>query len=147
MTPEDLKTGRLGDGSDEVIGALIEVHRELGPGLMEGIYEACVCHELESRGTPFEREVPVEVTYKGLRVGPALRADIIVRESLLIELEAVDVLMGVHFAQVLTYMKLTGLKSALLVNFNVSSLKQGLRRLGRQPPIFPSSDLPVKPNH
>jgi GxxExxY protein len=112
-----------------VIAACIEVHRHLGPGLLESAYERCVCHELTLRGIRFERQRSIPLTYKGLQLDCGYRADVIIEESLLLEIKAVDHLLPVHQAQVITHLKLTGLTTGLLVNFHVSVLKDGVRRL------------------
>ena len=144
MEQEDRKTGRFEDGSEAVIGACIEVHRHLGPGLLESAYELCLAHELSLRGLRFQRQRPVPVNYKGLHLDCGYRADLVVADTFLIELKAVERLTPVHEAQALTYLKLTGLPVSLLVNFNVITLKQGLRRLTRRShPPFLSSCLPV----
>jgi GxxExxY protein len=129
MTRDDAKSVDFLDGSDTVIGACIEVHRHLGPGLLESTYEHCLCHELALRGIPFRRQVPVPLSYKGLSLDCAYRLDLLVEPQLLVELKAVERLLPIHEAQVLTYLKLTGLKTALLVNFNMPVLRFGLRRL------------------
>jgi GxxExxY protein len=116
------KPGSFGDGSDEVIGACIEVHRHLGPGLLESAYEMCLCHELHLRGFRFERQRPLPVEYKGVRLDCGYRLDLIVDDWLLIELKTVERLLPIHEAQVITYLKLTRLDTALLVNFNVSAV-------------------------
>jgi GxxExxY protein len=131
---EDQKIRRYEDGSDTVIGALIEVHRMLGPGLLESAYEACFCRELYLLGLSFERQRPVAVAYKGLLVDCGYRIDVLVEGRIVVELKAVEHLLPVHSAQVLTYMKLSSASAGLLVNFNVTSLRQGLRRLSLPPP-------------
>ncbi len=133
---EDQKIRRFGDGSDRVIGALIEVHRTLGPGLLESAYEACFCRELHVLGIAFERQQGVDVAYKGVLVDCGYRIDVLVEGRIVVELKAVDRLLPVHSAQVLTYMKLLGAPVGLLVNFNVPSLRQGLRRLSLPSPTF-----------
>jgi len=141
---EDRKTGRFEDGSELVIGACIEVHRHLGPGLLESAYEICLAHELSLRGLPFERQRSLPINYKGVRLDCGYRLDIVVADTFLIELRAVERLTAVHEAQALTYLKLAGLRVAFLVNFNVTTLKHGLRRLTRKSnPPFLSSCLPV----
>jgi GxxExxY protein len=146
MEQEDRKTGRFEDGSEEVIGACIEVHRHLGPGLLESAYETCLAQELALRGLRFDRQRALPVDYKGVRLDCGYRLDLVVADRLLLELKAVDRLTAVHEAQVLTYLKLARLSTGLLVNFNVTSLKHGLRRLSRKPdPPFLSSCLPVPP--
>ena len=117
-----------------MIGALIEVHRELGPGLLESAYEACFCRELYLRGLAFERQRPVGVAYKGIVVDCGYRIDVLVDGRIVVELKTLDCLLPVHSAQVLTYMKLSEAPIGLLVNFNVASLRQGLRRLSLPPP-------------
>ena len=132
MQQEDRKTGRFEDGSEDIIAACIEVHRHLGPGLLESAYERCLACELSLRGFAFERQRPVPVSYKGVVLDCGFRADLIVADTFLIELKAVERLTPVHLAQALTYLKLTGLPVALLVNFNAPTLKDGLRRLARK---------------
>jgi GxxExxY protein len=132
------------DCSSEVIAACIAVHRELGPGLLEGIYEECLCRELAERGLRFERQKPVTVSYKGMPVEQAYRIDLIVEGSLLVEIKAVEGLLPIHAAQVVTYLRVTGLEHGLLVNFNAMTIRDGLRRLSRTPKTFRSSNLPVK---
>jgi GxxExxY protein len=145
MAQEEQKNGRFADGTDEVIGALIEVHRHLGPGLMESAYEACVCAELSERGLKFERQRPLAVNYKGLRLDCAYRLDLVVQESILLELKAVDRLLPIHEAQVIRYLRLSQLPVGLLVNFNATVLRNALRRLTpNHPKTFRSSGLPVQ---
>ncbi len=136
MEQQDQKIRRYGDGSDRVIGALIEVHRTLGPGLLESAYEACFCQELHLLGMDFERQRPIDVAYKGVVVDCGYRIDVLVQGRIVVELKAVDRLLPVHSAQVLTYMKLLGATAGLLVNFNVPSLRQGLRLLSLPTPTF-----------
>ncbi|HEX5214938.1 MAG TPA: GxxExxY protein [Vicinamibacterales bacterium] len=111
----------------QVIGACIHVHRRLGPGLFESVYEACVTRELMKRGLPFERQVEIPILYDGERVGPAFRADVVVGGTLLVELKSVERLHPLHHAQVLTYLRLSGLPQALLINFNVPVLRHGIK--------------------
>jgi GxxExxY protein len=115
--------------SAEVIGACIEVHRRLGPGLLESVYEHCLCRELEYRGIPFQRQVPLPIEYRELVLECGYRMDVLVGDHILVELKAVEELVPVHAAQVLTYLKLSHRQVGLLVNFNVTALKNGLRRL------------------
>ena len=114
--------------TEAVIGACIEVHRELGPGLLESMYENAVCRELELRGIRFARQVPVNVEYKGVAIGET-RIDLVVKERLIIELKAVEALTAVHRSQVICYLRATRLQLALLVNFNVPVLKDGIKRI------------------
>ena len=112
-----------------VIGAAIEVHRALGPGLLESAYEECLCRELSLREVPFERQKQLPVEYKGLRLNCGYRLDLLVAGSVVVEVKAIESLAGIHEAQVLTYLKLTGCKVGLLINFNSPRLKAGIRRL------------------
>ncbi len=112
----------------EIIGAAIEVHRHLGPGLLESAYQQCFAKELELRGIPYESESPLPLEYKGLRVHCGYRVDFLVANSVVIETKAVEAIAPVHEAQLLTYMRLGGWKVGLLINFNVLVLKTGIRR-------------------
>ena len=120
------------DLSERVVGAMIEVHRQLGPGLLEPTYEACLAEELRHLEIDFVRQAPISVRYRGVTVECAYRADFIVEDSLLIELKSVDTVLPIHVAQVLTYLKLTCLDVALLVNFNAPTIRSQLRRLRRR---------------
>ncbi len=111
-----------------VIGAAIEVHRQLGPGLLESAYQECLCKELSLKGIPFERERPLQLEYKGLELECGYRLDILVANSVVIEIKSVETLAPVHEAQLITYLKLGGWKVGLLINFNVAVLKDGIRR-------------------
>jgi GxxExxY protein len=115
--------------SHEVIAACIEVHRCLGAGLLESTYEQCLCRELHLRRVEFERQRRLPIFYKGIKLDGGYRLDLLIRGRLIVEIKAVDLLLPIHEAQVLTYLKLSGLPTALLVNFNVPVLTQGLRRL------------------
>jgi GxxExxY protein len=112
----------------EVIGAAIEVLKHLGPGLLESAYETCLSHELDLRSIPYERQKPLPVAYKGLLLESSYRIDLLVREMAVVEIKAVDVILPIHEAQLLTYLRLGGWKAGLLINFNVPVLKQGIRR-------------------
>jgi GxxExxY protein len=114
--------------SKKVIGCAIEVHRELGPGLLESTYEQCLAHELQTHEIDFQVQLPLPVEYKGIRLDCGYRVDILVENSLLLELKSVERLQKIHEAQLLTYMKLAGLKTGLLINFNVNLLKHGIKR-------------------
>ena len=114
---------------EKVLGCAIAVHRELGPGLLESVYEKALIVEFEMYGIAFECQAPVIVTYRGRDLGVGFRADIIVAKQLLLELKAVDQLNDVHLAQVITYLKLLGLKRGLLINFNTKFLKDGIKRV------------------
>lgn len=114
--------------TDQVIAAAIEVHRELGPGLLESAYEQCLCHELHLRGLTFRRQVELPVVYKGTRLDCGYCIDLIVDEQVIVELKAVEKLLPVHEAQLMTYLRLTKLRVGLAINFNVPVLKEGIKR-------------------
>jgi GxxExxY protein len=114
--------------TEQVIGAAIEVHRVLGPGLLESVYQRCLCHELKLRGIAHESQVKLPVMYKGLSLDCELYMDVVVAEKLVVELKAVDKLLPVHEAQLLTYLRLSGIGLGLLINFNVALLKEGIKR-------------------
>jgi GxxExxY protein len=113
----------------EIIGAAIEVHRELGPGLLESAYEECLCHELTLRRVRFQRQVPLPVVYKGVRLDCGYRIDLLVDDRIVVELKTVDKVLPVHEAQLLTYLKLYHRQIGLLMNFNVPVLKDGIKRM------------------
>jgi GxxExxY protein len=115
--------------TDQIIGFAIEVHRHLGPGLLESAYEECLCFELNRTGMDFKRQVPLPVVYKSVRLDCGYRIDIVVEGRLILELKAIERLMAIHEAQVLTYMRLSGIQTGLLLNFNTPVLKDGIRRL------------------
>jgi GxxExxY protein len=111
-----------------VIGAAMEVHRHLGPGLLESLYHRAMLVELALRGIPYQSQEPVEVYYKEQSLGKDLRIDLVVQGELIVEMKSVDELHPVHEAQLMTYMKLTKLRKGLLLNFNTKLLKNGIRR-------------------
>ncbi len=113
----------------EVVDASIEVHRELGPGLLESTYERCLFHELSLRGLRCERQKTQPIVYKGLEIDEGYRLDILVEDRLILELKVVDTLNDVHLAQLLTYLKLSNLELGFLLNFNVTLMKHGIRRV------------------
>ncbi|CAA7616746.1 GxxExxY protein [Magnetospirillum sp. UT-4] len=115
--------------SRRVIGLAMEVHRVVGPGLLESAYEECLCRELELATIPFARQVPVSLDYKGASLTSAYRLDLVVDGRLVVEVKAVERLLPIHEAQLLTYLRLTGIRIGLLMNFNSTVLKDGLRRL------------------
>jgi GxxExxY protein len=117
--------------SEKVIGAAIEVHRHLGPGLLESSYHACLCHELHLREIPYHSSVAFPLEYKGRRVGKGYVIDLLIQDSLILEIKSVDKLLPVHSAQLMTYMRLQRVLSGLLINFNVALLPQGIRRILR----------------
>jgi GxxExxY protein len=112
----------------DIIAAAIEVHRALGPGLLESVYEECLCRELELRGIPFRKQVPIPIIYKGVHAECGYRIDILVREEVVIEVKAVEAIHPVHEAQLLTYMRLADKHVGLLINFCVPVLKDGIVR-------------------
>jgi len=112
-----------------IIGAAIEVHRQLGPGLLESAYEECLAYELIQRDIAVERQKPIAVVYKEVRLDCGFRVDLMAEGRVVVEIKAVDRLMPVHDAQILTYLKLTGCKLGLLLNFNVPKLRDGIKRL------------------
>lgn len=111
-----------------IIGAAIEVHRHLGPGLLESVYEECLCHELHLQEMEFRRQLELPVIYKGLSLDCGYRIDLIVQDEVILELKSVEKLLPVHQAQLLTYMRLAGKRVGLLINFNVPLLMQGIIR-------------------
>jgi GxxExxY protein len=114
--------------TEQIIGAAIEVHKALGPGLLESAYEECLCHELRLRQLPFRRQISLPVEYKGVKLNCGYVLDLIVQESVLLELKSVESVIPVHEAQLLTYMKMTGLRVGLIINFNVAVLARGIVR-------------------
>ncbi len=115
--------------SGEVVDAAMEVHSALGPGLLESAYEHCLAHELTERGLKVERQVPVPLEYKNTQLDAGFRADLLVEESLIVELKTVEEILPIHEAQIFTYLKLTGGRVGLLLNFNVRSMKNGIKRI------------------
>ena len=112
----------------EIIGAAIEVHRQLGPGLLESAYLKCLTHELTLKQIPFKREWPLPMQYKGVHLGCSYRLDLLVGNAVVVEIKSVETLTPIHEAQLLTYLKLGGWKVGLLINFNVVVLKNGIHR-------------------
>lgn len=122
MTERDSLTGAI-------IGAAIEVHRQLGPGLLESAYEECLCRELSLRDIEFRRQIPLPVVYKGLKLDCGYRMDIVVSNQVIVEVKSVDAIHPIHEAQLLTYLKLSGIRIGLLINFNSVVVKDGIKRL------------------
>ena len=116
------------DLSHRVSGCAIEVHRELGPGLLESAYEQCLAHERARNGIPFKLQYPQPVEYKGIQLDCGYRIELLVDDPLILELKSVDKLTGIHEAQLLTYMKLSNIRTGLLINSNVTKLKEGIKR-------------------
>ena len=122
MTPRDPL-------SERVIGLAIEVHRALGPGLLESAYEECLCLELNQHALEHSRQVPLAVSYKGLLIDAAYRIDLLIEKRLLVELKTVERILPLHEARLLTYLRLSSMKGGLLLNFNVPVLRDGIRRM------------------
>jgi GxxExxY protein len=114
---------------EQVIGGAIEVHRHLGPGLLEGIYEDCLCHELALLGIAHQRQVLLPIVYKGVQLDAAYRLDLVVEDRLVVEIKAIDRILSVHEAQLLTYLRISGHRQGLILNFNHAVLKEGIRRM------------------
>ncbi len=112
----------------DIVGAAIEVHRALGPGLLESAYEECLCYELRIRGLGYKRQVDLPLTYKGIRLECGDRLDVVVEDKVLLELKCVEKLLPIHEAQLLTYLRLSGMKVGLLMNFNVPVMRDGILR-------------------
>ena len=115
--------------ASKIVDAAFAVHKALGPGLLESVYEVCLLHELNKRGLKVERQVLLPVVYDNLRLDAGLRLDLVVEKRVVVELKAVEVLLPVHTAQLLTYLKLSGYRLGLLVNFNSALIKQGIKRI------------------
>ena len=113
--------------SNQVLGCAIEVHRELGPGLLESTYEQCLAHELHAKNITYRTQCPMPVQYKDLRLDCGYRIDFMINDEIILELKSVEELKGIHEAQLLTYMKLAEIKQGFLINFNVRQLKQGIK--------------------
>ena len=118
----------MGELTEQVIGMAIDVHKQLGPGLLESIYEECLCLELAGAGFSCDRQIAIPVSYRNIRLDAGFKADIIVDKKLIIEIKSVERLLRVHEAQLLTYLRMTGCKIGLLMNFNSVLLKDGLKR-------------------
>ncbi len=125
---EDRMNPHLNQLSHEIIGAAIEVHRTLGPGLLESSYHECLCRELFVRGMPFEKERPLPLEYKGIHLECGYRIDILVAGLVVVEVKSVEALAPIHDAQLLTYLRIGGYQLGLLLNFNVVVLKDGIHR-------------------
>ena len=119
----------LNEISEQILGAAIEVHRTLGPGLLESAYEVCLAYELSQRGLVVERQKQLSVPYKDVQLDAAFRLDLLVEGKVIVELKAVEQVSPVHKTQLLTYLKLSGLELGLLINFNVRMLKDGINRV------------------
>jgi GxxExxY protein len=120
---------QLNEITGKIIGAALEVHRTLGPGLLESAYEECLCHELACQGIYYERQKPLPVMFKGVALDCGYRLDLIVANAVVVEVKALEAVLPVHEAQVLTYLKIGGWSVGLLINFNVPVLRDGIKRL------------------
>jgi GxxExxY protein len=149
---------RENDLTDKIIGAAIEVHRRLGPGLLEAVYEECLCYELSQAGLKFQRQMHLPITYKGIKFESAYKMDLVVEDAIVIEIKAIEEMLPVHSAQLLTYLKSSNKRVGLLINFNVPILKNGLKRIVNHyagprptpnvsaPSAFESLTLPSSPH-
>ncbi len=135
LTTKDMKDTKVGKEFDElshrVIGCALEVHRALGPGLLESTYEHCLARELTLAKIPFPVQAPIPVEYKDIRLDCGYRVDLLVDKALIVELKSVNRVLGIHEAQILTYLKLSDIRVGLLINFNVELLKEGIQRFVR----------------
>jgi GxxExxY protein len=126
---------RIDDGTEEIARIVVDsaftVHKALGPGLLESVYESCLCHELHLRNVAFERQLHLPVCYTDIRLDAGLRIDLLVADRVIVELKTVESLLPVHSAQLLTYLKLTGHRVGFLINFNVPLFKDGITRMVR----------------
>ena len=126
--------GRGAEVTEQILGAAIAVHRALGPGLLESAYEACLAFELLERRLHIERQSALPVVYRGVRIDCGYRLDLVVEGMVVVEIKAVERMLPVHEAQILTYLKLSGLPLGLLLNFNVPMMREGIRRFVLDPP-------------
>jgi len=114
--------------TEKITGAAIEVHKALGPGLLESAYEACLCHELHLRGLDFQRQVELPLSYKGVKLDCCYRMDIVVMNGVVVEIKSIEQTMAIHEAQLMSYLRMSGYRTGLLINFNVALLKDGITR-------------------
>tara|TARA_B100000315_G_C14567701_1_gene583824 strand:- start:843 stop:1265 length:423 start_codon:yes stop_codon:yes gene_type:complete len=133
---------RLNKITEEIIGIAINVHRALGPGLLESAYEACMVFDLSQKGLMVEQQKPLPVIYSEVKLDCGYRLDLVIEKSVIVELKAVEKIMPIHKAQLLSYLKLSGYKVGLLINFNTEILKEGIRRVVVN---FPDSSRPLRP--
>ena len=122
----DEETDRI---ANQIVDAAFKIHTQLGPGLLESVYETCLTHELSKRGIRFERQPVLPIVYDGVRIDGGLRLDFLVEQRVIVELKAVEDLLPVHRAQVLTYLKLSAMRLGMLINFNVSLIRNGIKRI------------------
>lgn len=124
-----MELSNVDDITDAIIGAAVEVHRHLGPGLLESIYEECLCHELQLQQIPFERQKSIALEYKGIQLPQGRRLDLVVLSTVVVELKAVEVLHPVYKAQLLSYLRIGNWPAGLLINFHETTLVKGVRRV------------------
>ena len=117
--------------SGVLIDSAFKVHQRLGPGLLESVYQTCLCIELDNRGVAYETQVPIPIVYEGIDAGTGLRLDLLVEKNLIVEIKALERILPIHQSQLLTYLKLANLRLGLLINFNVVLFKQGIKRIIR----------------
>ena len=129
MNPYGIVSMEINKLSKRIIGAAIEVHRILGPGLLESAYEQCLCHELNLQKISFERQKELPVTYKGMKLDCGYRLDIMVENAIILELKSCEKIEPIHKAQLLTYLKLTGISLGLILNFNRATMREGIARI------------------
>jgi GxxExxY protein len=129
MNRRDAETQSFREITEQVIGSCIEIHKQIGPGLLESAYEECLCYELSQAGIRFERQKPLPVKYKKVFLDCGYRLDLVIEGKIILELKTVETLLPIHEAQLLTYLKLSGLTLGLLINFNVPVLKNGIKRI------------------
>lgn len=122
-------SGSIEASGARLLDAAFEVHRNLGPGLLESVYESCVCYELEKLQVTFQRQVYLPIKYDGMQIDGGLRLDVVVGNAVIAEIKAVETTLPIHEAQLITYLKLTGMRLGFLINFNVPLLKQGIKRI------------------
>jgi GxxExxY protein len=134
---------RLDRITEAIIGVAIDVHRTLGPGLLETVYESCLSFDPQARGLNLERQKPLALTYKGMRLECAYRVDLIVEGAVIVEVKAAEQLLPIHAAQLLSYLRLSNLPVGLLINFDVINLQRGLRRVVNS---YPDSLRPLRPS-
>ena len=144
LTAKDAKSAKERQGANPIepigaaiVDAAIKVHSALGPGLLESVYEACLCHELASRGLSLERQLHLPVVYQDLKIASGLRIDVLVAGLIVVEIKAVEAVLPLHSAQLLTYLKLGGFQLGHLLNFNVPQMKHGIKRMVFR---YPESD-------
>ncbi len=129
MLDVDNASERINFPTEKIIGCAIEVHKAIGPGLLESAYEECLCYELAQNGLTFQRQVPLPVVYKDVKLDCGYKLDILVENTVIIELKAVDRIIAIHEAQLLSYLRMLDLRVGLILNFHSSVLKEGIKRI------------------